>query len=56
MSETATFNINGGTVVDVNKTHCVDLPTRIDCQDKTVPFSLANEAFMFLAHNCSLST
>jgi len=35
MSETATFNINGGTVFDVNKTHCVDLPTRIDCQDKT---------------------
>ena len=36
MNETVSFPTNGCTIVTKNKTHCAEVPTQIDCQERTV--------------------
>jgi len=40
MNETVDFPIRNCQVVDKNKEHCAELPTRIDCSDRTVTRSV----------------
>ena len=36
MNETVSFPTNGCTIVTKNRTHCAEVPTQIDCQERTV--------------------
>ena len=36
MNETVSFPTNGCTIVTKNKTHCAEVPTQIDCKERTV--------------------
>ena len=36
MNETVSFPTNGCNIVTKTKKHCADVPTQIDCQERTV--------------------